>query len=142
LVFAVKGRQNFIKELFRDELEKYICGIARNKLHKPLSIYCMPDHLHFLLGLHPAHSISDLVKVIKTSSSDFINERHFLRSHFQWQEGYGAFSYSRSQLDRVSKYILNQKQHHKKQSFRQEYLNFLKKFEIEFDQKYLFEFYD
>jgi len=83
LVFAVKGRQNFIKELFRDELEKYICGIARNKLHKHLSIYCMPDHLHFLLGLHPAHSISDLVKVIKTSSSDFINERHFLRVIFK-----------------------------------------------------------
>ena len=142
LVFAVKGRQNFVKESFRDELEKYICGIARNKLHKPLSIYCMPDHLHFLVGLHTSQSISELVKVIKKSSTDFINEKHFIKNHFHWQEGYGAFSYSRSQLDNVVKYILNQPKHHKKETFRQEYLKFLKRFEIEFDEKYLFEFYD
>ncbi len=142
LVFAVKGRHNLIKESFRDELEKYICGIARNKSHKPLAIYCMPDHLHFLIGLDPAQSISDTVKVIKTSATDFINEKKFLQTHFQWQEGYGAFSYSKSQLDDVVKYILNQPLHHNKETFKQEYFKFLKKFGIEFDEKYLFEFYD
>jgi len=116
LVFAVKGRQNFVKESFRDELEKYICGIARNKSHKPLSIYCMPDHLHFLVGLHTSQSISELVKVIKKSSTDFINERHFLKNHFYWQEGFGA------SVIPNHKWI--------KETFQQEYLNFLKKFEI------------
>jgi len=142
LVFAVKGRQNFIKESFRNELEKYMCGIARNNKHKPLAIYCMPDHTHLLIGLNPSQSISDLMKEIKVSSSGFIKEKELINEGFYWQEGYGAFSYAKSQLDNVVKYILNQQEHHKKKTFKEEYLEFLKKFEIDYDEKYLFEFYD
>lgn len=140
-VFAVKGRNSFIKESFRDELEKYICGIVRNKNHKPLAIYCMPDHTHLLVGLHTSQSIADLMKEVKVSSSEFIKEKKWVNG-FYWQEGYGAFSYAKSQLDSVVKYILNQPEHHKKKTFRQEYIDFLERFEIEFDEKYLFEFYD
>ncbi len=142
LVFAVKGRQNMIMEPERNEIEKYICGTASNKKHKPLAIYCMPDHMHFLIGLNPNQSISDFVKEIKISSNNFINDNHLTNQKFAWQEGYGAFSYSRSAIDSVVKYILNQKEHHKKKTFKQEYIEFLKKFEIEYDEKYLFEFYD
>ena len=142
LVFAVKGRENLVKESFRDELEKYICGIARNHKHKPLAIYIMPDHLHLLVGLHPQQAISDLVREIKSHSTNFVNEKNWLKKKFYWQEGYGAFSYSRSQLDRVVKYILNQPAHHRRKKFRQEYVEFLQKFEIEYDEKYLFEFYE
>lgn len=140
-VFAVKGRNSFIKESFRDELEKYICGIVRNKNHKPLAIYCMPDHTHLLVGLHTSQSIADLMKEVKVSSSEFIKEKKWANG-FYWQEGYGAFSYAKSQLDSVVKYILNQPERHKKKTFRQEYIDFLERFEIEFDEKYLFEFYD
>jgi putative transposase len=142
LVFAVKGRENLIAEANRDEIEKYICGIARNKKHKPLAIFCMPDHLHFLIGLHPDQSISNLVKEIKISSNTFINDHKLTKKHFNWQESFGAFSYSRSALDTVVKYILNQKEHHEQITFRQEFLAFLKKFEVEYDEKYLFEFYN
>ncbi|MFT4153461.1 IS200/IS605 family transposase [Parafilimonas sp.] len=141
LVFAVKGRHNFIKESFRNELEKYICGIVRNKNHKPLAIYCMPDHIHLLTGLNPDQPISDLVKEIKNSSGNFIKEKNWL-NQFYWQQGYGAFSYSKSSLDKVIHYILNQPEHHKKKTFKEEYVDFLIKFNIEYDEKYLFEFYD
>lgn len=141
VVFAVKGRHNFIKELFRDELEKYVCGIVRNKNHKPLAIYCMPDHIHLLTGLNPAQSISDLAKEIIISSNNFIKEKKWL-NQFSWQQGYGAFSYSRSSLGKVINYILNQPEHHKKTTFREEYIDFLTKFNIDHDEKYLFEFYD
>ena len=142
LVFAVRGRESLILEPSRDEIEKYICGIAKNKKHKPLAIFCMPDHLHFLIGLHPEQSISSLVKEIKMSSNTFINDKKLTKKHFAWQESFGAFSYSKSALDSVVKYILNQKEHHKKKTFHQEYLEFLKKFDIEYDEKYLFEFYN
>ena len=102
----------------------------------------MPDHLHFLIGLSPDQSISDLIKEIKISSNNFINDNHLTKQKFAWQESFGAFSYSKSALDKVVKYILNQKEHHKKETFRQEYIQFLKKFEIDYDEKYLFEFYD
>lgn len=141
LVFAVKGRHNFIKESFRDELEKYICGIMRNKNHKLLAIYCMPDHIHLLTGLHPAQSISDLVKEIKNSSGNFIKEKHWL-GQFYWQQGYGAFSYSKSSLDNVINYILNQPKHHKKKTFKEEYIDFFTKFNIDYDERYLFGFYN
>lgn len=140
IIFAVKGRQNFIHESFRDELEKYICGIVRNKNHKPLAIYCMPDHLHLLIGLNPAQSISDLVKEIKIASGNFIREKTRI-NQFYWQEGYGAFSYSKSSLDNVANYILNQQQHHQTKTFKEEYIDFLVKFDVEYDEKYLFEFY-
>jgi len=139
IVFAVKGRQNLVSSNHREELHKYITGIVQNRNHKMLSIFCMPDHTHILVGLKPERSISDLVRDIKTGSTNFINDSKWIRGKFSWQEGYGAFSYSRSQIDNVIKYILNQEEHHKKQTFKEEYLEFLKKFEIEFDERYLFE---
>src|SRR5690554_129639 len=140
IVFAVKGRQNLIAEKHREKIEKYICGIISNNRSKPLAIYCNPDHCHVLLGLHPSISISEISGDIKASSSKWINENRWIRGNFSWQEGYGAFTYSRSQLDVVVQYILNQPEHHRTKSFREEYLGFLQKFEIEFDEKYLFEF--
>ena len=142
LVFAVKGRQNLIEEPIRERIEKFICGTATKRKHKPLAIYCNPDHLHFLIGLNPDQSISDLVKEIKISSNSLINDNHLTKQKFYWQEGYGAFSYSKSALDNVVKYILNQKEHHKKKTFQEEYKNYLEKFGVEYDEKYLFEFYE
>ncbi len=139
IVFAVKGRQNLIPKQNREELHKYITGIVQNRDQKMLSIFCMPDHTHLLVGLKPLIAISDLVRDIKAGSSKFINDKHWMKGKFNWQEGFGAFSYSRSQIDNVIKYILNQEEHHKKKTFREEYIEFLKKFEIEYDEKYLFE---
>ncbi len=139
IVFAVKGRKNLIAKQNREELHKYITGIVQNREQKMLSIFSMPDHTHLLVGIKPNIAISDLVRDIKAGSSKFINDNHWINGKFNWQEGFGAFSYSKSQIDNVSKYILNQEEHHKKQTFKEEYLDFLHKFEIEFDEKYLFE---
>ena len=139
IVFAVKGRQNLISAKHREELHKYISGIVQNREQKMLAIFCMPDHTHLLVGMTPSLSISDLTRDIKAGASHFINEKKWMPGKFNWQEGFGAFSYSRSQIDHVIKYILNQEEHHKKQSFKEEYLEFLRKFEIEYDEKYLFE---
>ena len=131
IVFAVKGRQNLIPKQNREELHKYITGIVQNRDQKMLSIFCMPDHTHLLIGLKPNVCISDLVRDIKAGSSKFINDRNWINGKFNWQEGFGAFSYSKSQLDHVIKYIINQEEHHKKHTFKEEYLEFLQKFEIE-----------
>jgi REP element-mobilizing transposase RayT len=139
IVFAVKGRENLIVENNRDELQKYISGIIQNRGQKLLSIFCMPNHTHILIGLKPSISVSDLVRDIKAGSSNFINEKKWVKGKFNWQEGFGAFSYSKSQIDNVINYILNQEEHHKKLSFKEEYLDFLKKFEVEYEEKYLFE---
>ncbi len=140
IVFAVKGRENLILKSNRDELQKYISGIVSNRGQKLLAIFCMPDHTHLLIGLKPNIAISDLVRDIKAGSSKFINEQKWVKVKFNWQEGFGAFSYGKSQTDSVIKYILNQEEHHRKITFREEYLQFLEKFEIEYDKKYLFEF--
>jgi REP element-mobilizing transposase RayT len=142
IVFVVKGRENRIPEKFRERLEKYICGIVTNKLSKPIAVYCNPDHTHVLMGIHPAVSVSDLVRDIKSNTSKFINTEKLVKGKFGWQEGYGAFSYSKSQIDAVVKYILNQGVHHKRASFREEYLKILKKSEVEYEEEYLFEWYD
>ena len=142
IVFAVQGRQNLITEKHREKLEKYICGIISNKKSKPLAIYCNPDHTHILIGLHPSISISDMARDIKANSSKWINEERWIAGKFNWQEGFGAFTYSKSQIDAVSKYILNQPQHHKRASFKEEYINFLKKFQIDYNEKYLFEWHE
>ena len=142
IVFAVKGRQHLITEKHREMVEKYICGIVTNKKSKPLAIYCNPDHCHILIGLHPAVSISELARDIKAYSSKWINENKWFKGKFSWQEGFGAFTYSRSQLNRVVQYIRNQPNHHRKKTFREEYIDFLEKFEIEYDNKYLFNFND
>lgn len=139
IVFAVKGRQNLIQENNRVELQKFITGIVQNREQKLLSIYAMPDHIHILVGLKPNIDISDLVRDIKAGSSKFINDSKWINGKFNWQEGYGAFSYSKSQIDTVVNYIINQKEHHKTKTFKEEYLDFLHKFEIEYDEKYLFE---
>jgi len=140
IVFAVQGRENLILENFRQSIEKYICGIIVNKKSKPLAIYCNPDHCHVLIGLDPTVSIADLARDIKANSSKWINQQRWIPGKFSWQEGYGAFSYSKSQLDNVVQYIRNQPTKHVKQSFRQEYLELLKNNEIDFHDNYLFDF--
>lgn len=139
IVFAVKGRQNLIAKEHREELHKYITGIVTKREQKLLAIFAMPDHVHILIGLKPNISISDLVRDIKAGSSKFINDSNWKKEKFNWQEGFGAFSYSKSNLDQVVKYILNQEEHHKKRTFKEEYLDFLEKFEIEYDIKYVFD---
>ncbi len=138
IVFAVKGRSNLISSKNKDELYKYISGIVQNKAHKLLIINGMPDHIHILLGLNPSESISNLVKEIKRMSSKFINERNWVKGKFEWQSGYSAFSYSKSHLNNIYKYIENQEIHHKKRTFREEYLELLKKFQIKYDKQYIF----
>jgi REP element-mobilizing transposase RayT len=142
IVFAVKGRQNLIRTEIREELHKYITGIVTNRDQKLLSIFCMPDHSHLLVGLKPVISISDLVRDIKAGSSKFINDKKLIKGKFSWQEGFGVFSYSRSQIDTVIKYIQNQEKHHHKKSFKEEYIEFLEKFAVDYDEKYLFEWID
>ena len=142
IVFAVQGKQNLINESIRGRIEKYMCGTISNNQSKPISIYCNPDHVHILIGLHPSISISDMARDIKASSSKFINENRWIKGKFRWQKGYGAFTYSKSQIDSVVKYILNQPEHHKKKSFKEEYLNILHKLDIKYDDRYLFEWYD
>ena len=142
IVFAVKGRENLIAKKYKEELHKYITGIVQKRSNKLLAIHVMPDHAHILIGLHPTQSISDLARDIKSASSIFINEKRWVRGQFNWQVGFGAFSYSRSQIDSVVKYIDNQEEHHKRRTFKEEYIEFLKKFEIEYDERYLFEFYE
>jgi REP element-mobilizing transposase RayT len=142
IVFAVYGRFNFIQEVIREEVEKYICGIIQGSKSKPLSIYCNPDHVHILIGLHPDISVSAITRDIKACSSKWINENHLIAYKFKWQDGFGSFTYSKSQIDSVCKYILNQPYHHRRRSFKEEYLDILKKVEMKYDDRYLFEWYD
>jgi REP element-mobilizing transposase RayT len=139
-VFAVDGRLSLIRADFREELFKYITGIVRNKKQKLIAINGMSDHVHVLIGLKPAMALADLVRDIKADSSDFINRKKWVRGRFSWQEGYGAFSYGHSQLDTIIRYIQNQEQHHRRRSFKDEYLTWLKKFEVPFEEKYIFKF--
>lgn len=140
LVFAVKNRSCFIQLDFKEEVERYITGIVQNKGHKMLAIYLMPDHAHLLLGFNPQHSISETIRLIKAESTNFIKDKHFTPFQFNWQEGYGAFSHSRSELDKVINYIMNQKEHHQKRSFKSEYIALLKKYAVDYKEEYLFEF--
>lgn len=139
IVFAVKGRQNLISKENREELHKFITGIVSNRGQKLFAVFAMPDHVHILVSIGPTIALSDLVRDIKAGSSKFINEKKWMNEKFSWQEGYGAFSYSKSGVDSVVKYILNQEEHHKIKSFKNEYLDFLEKFQIDYDSKYLFE---
>lgn len=139
IVFAVKGRQNLISADNREELHKFITGIVSNRGQKLFAVFAMPDHVHILVSIGPTILISDLVRDIKAGSSKFINDKKWTEEKFNWQEGYGAFSYSKSSVDSVVKYILNQEEHHKNKTFKNEYLDFLEKFEIEYNPKYLFD---
>lgn len=139
IVFAVKGRENLISEKNREELHKYITGIVHNRNQKLLAIFAMPDHVHLLVGMNSSVSIADLVRDIKAGSSKFINDNKWVLGKFSWQEGYGAFSYSKNQVRTIIDYILNQEDHHSKFNFQNEYINLLKEFDITYDEKYLFE---
>jgi putative transposase len=139
IVFAVKGRENMISKTWKTELYKYISGIITNKGQKAIIVGGMSDHIHVFVGLKPSMPISNLVRDIKNNSSNFINSKKFVRGKFSWQEGYGAFSYGHSQIDQVYNYILNQEQHHSKKTFKEEYFEYLKRFEVDYDEKYLFE---
>jgi len=142
VVFAVEGRQNLIPPKHNDELQKFITGIVSGQKQKLIAINNMPDHLHLLVGLRPDSSLSDLVRDVKAGSSKFIKEKRWVAGRFSWQEGFGAFSYSRSQLGTVIRYIENQQQHHARKSFREEYVELLEKFGVNYDKKYIFETHD
>ncbi|MFH1563299.1 MAG: IS200/IS605 family transposase [Nitrospirota bacterium] len=142
IVFAVKGRENLIGKTWKDELHKYIAGIIKGKEQKPIIVNGMPDHIHAFVGLRPSMAISDLARDIKNNSSNFINKKKLVMGKFSWQEGYGAFSYAHSQVEAVYNYIKNQEEHHHKKTFKEEYLDMLNKFEIEHNEKYLFEWVD
>ena len=138
-VFVVKNRDCLINKKWEDELYKYITGIVQGNNHKMLVVNGVSDHIHMFVNIKPDQSVSDLLKEVKGSSSKWINEKGFLRGKFNWQAGYGAFSYSKSQIDRVIKYINRQEEHHKKKSFKVEYQALLDAFEIEYNKKYLFD---
>ncbi|SMD45002.1 REP element-mobilizing transposase RayT [Aquiflexum balticum DSM 16537] len=139
VVMAVKGRNSLISQSWEEELYKYMTGIITNKGQKLISINGMPDHIHILIGMKPACCLSDLIREVKKASNKFVKEKKFTKYKFDWQDGYGAFSYSHSALDNVIAYIQNQKEHHKKKTFKQEYIGFLKKFQVVYEEKYLFE---
>lgn len=135
----MKQRASAIHAQWQEELHKYITGIVQNKGHKILAVNSMPDHVHVFIGMKPEAALSELVRDIKANSSKWINERKMKRGRFEWQEGYGAFSYSHSQIGDVVEYIRNQQEHHKKTTFKEEYVEFLKRFNVPYDPKYLFD---
>jgi putative transposase len=140
VVFAVQGRESLIDSRNQEEIYKYITGIVRNKDQKLIVINGMSDHLHLLIGLKPDIALSDLIRDIKASSSKFINDKKWVKGKFRWQEGFGAFSYGHSQLDAVVRYIQKQQQHHESRSFKSEYFALLRRFDIAFQDKYVFDF--
>lgn len=142
VVFVVKGRENLLKKTFRDEVFKYMSGIVKAKGQKSIIVNGVEDHVHLFIGLKPSMRLSDLVRDVKNNTTNFINEKRFVMGRFSWQEGYGAFSYSQSQIDNVYRYILNQERHHQKKSFKEEYIELLEKFKIDYKEEFLFEFYD
>ena len=137
-VFAVKYRDAVIDNSWKERLHKYIIAIINNNGHKLLSINSMPDHLHLFFGMRASQSLSDLMRLVKGDSSEWINNQKLVRGKFRWQEGYGAFSYSKSHVDAVIKYIINQEEHHRKQTFMDEYKEMLKKFNVDYNDQYIF----
>jgi len=137
-IFAVKYRRALIDAAWKNELHKYITGIIQNKTHKMLQVNTMADHLHMLVGFRPDENMSQLIQVVKSESTKWINDNNFTNQNFAWQDSFGAFSYSKSHVSGVIRYIQNQEQHHQKQTFREEYISFLKAFEIQFDERYIF----
>jgi len=142
IVFAVKGRDNLINKEWEERLYQYMTGIVRAKGQKLIAINGMPDHIHIFIGMKPDCCLSDLIREVKKSSNVFVSDNRLSKFKFSWQEGFGAFSYSISQIDDVYKYIMNQKEHHRKITFKEEYLDFLHKFKVEYNEKYLFEWYE
>ena len=142
IIFAVKGRESLMHKQWKEELYKYICGIVTNSNQKIYAINGMPDHIHFLISIKPNCLISDLIRDIKANSSKWINNKDLFRGKFYWQEGFGGFSVSHSQLDKVINYINNQEIHHSTKSFKDEYLGLLKSYKIDFNDNYVFEWID
>jgi REP element-mobilizing transposase RayT len=142
LVFVVQNRACVIDNRWKDDLYKYITGIVQKNEHKLLAINGMPDHIHILIGMRPSQSLSDLMQDIKGSSSRWINENRFLSTRFSWQEGYGAFSHSKSHVNRVIQYIKNQEKHHQQKTFINEFKDILDQFKVEYDEKYIFKSLD
>ena len=138
VVFAVEGRQNLIQKRNKQELHKYITGIVTERGQKLLAVHCMPDHTHILIGLKPSIALSDLMRDVKNASTNFINRKGWVLGCFSWQEGFGAFSYGHSQLKGLMNYIRDQEQHHAKRTFREEYVRFLKRYEVEHDERFIF----
>ena len=139
VVFTVQNRDCIVRNTWKNELYKYITGIIQNHGHKVLAINGMPDHIHILFGMRPTQSLSDLMQDIKGDSSKWINLKRYVQGHFSWQEGYGGFSFGKSQVNNVIEYIKNQEIHHTKRSFIEEYHDYLKKFEVDYDERYIFE---
>jgi putative transposase len=142
LVFAVKNRENVLHKGIRKRIFEYLSGILANLGHKSIIVNGVTDHVHVFYGMNPAVSVSDTVHDLKRSSSLFINNNKFCIGKFSWQEGYGGFSYNRSQINIVYSYIENQESHHAKKTFREEYIDLLKEFEIDYDTRYIFDFFD
>lgn len=138
-VFAVKYRNAVIDKSWRDQLYAVIGGLINETTCKTIIVNGVEEHVHCLIGLKPVVSVSEMMKTVKAKAAKYINHHSLTASRFEWQDGYGVFSYSQSQLDRVYKYIQNQEAHHKKQTFRDEYIKFLKKFKIEYDERYIFQ---
>jgi REP element-mobilizing transposase RayT len=137
IVFAVEHRDRIIPKSKKEDLHRYITGIVEHRGCKMIAINSMPDHIHILIGYNPKFALSDIVRDVKAASSKMTNESGWLHGRFEWQEGFGAFSYSRSQLDDIIRYILNQEKHHSIKSFREEYVQILEAFGIEYDARYL-----
>ncbi len=138
IVFAVQGRQSLISPEHRETLCKYITGIVRERGQKLIAVNVPGDHAHVFIGMTPTICLSDLVRDVKAGSSGFINDQKWIRGHFNWQGGFGAFSHCRSELSTVARYVQNQEEHHRKKRFRQEYRKLLKEFDVEFDERYIF----
>jgi putative transposase len=138
-IFAVNGRLNLLQKPWRDEVFKYMAGIIKKKGQKPIIVNGVANHVHIFVGLQPAMALSDMVRDVKNNTTNFINGQKLIRGKFSWQEGYGAFSYAHSQIETVYNYILHQEEHHRRKTFKEEYSDFLKKFNVEFNDKYLFD---
>lgn len=138
-VFAVQGRQSLIAKSYKEELHRYVTALVQARKAKMLAVHCMPDHIHLFVGFKPSVLISNFVKEIKVESNEFINAKKWVAGRFNWQEGYGVFSYGHSQINTVCQYVLNQEMHHQKKTFRGEYLEFLEKFAIPYEDRFLFE---
>jgi REP element-mobilizing transposase RayT len=142
LVFAVTDREHLIPKQHKEQVQQYMTQVIQERKHKLLAINCMPDHTHIFIGQHPTQSLSDLAEQTKTAATKFIKKQSWMPFNFSWQRGFGAFSYSRSHIDPVVKYVNNQEEHHQKRTFREEYLDLLNKFDVDYDEKYVFQFYD
>jgi putative transposase len=138
VVFAVQNRESLIGSIWKNELYRYISGIIQNHQHKVIAINGMADHVHILIGLRPNQSISELMQKVKGDSSKWINQKGFVIGKFSWQEGYGAFSYGKSQVDDVIEYIKKQEIHHQRKTFKEEYRQFLEKFAVDYDERFVF----